>query len=95
MKGPPGCPYVDLVAYLKLITKYQSLPHYIGGLNKESVLFVGSDVCSKTISLCTYDPICNKYSYEAKVDNDIKFIWKYAKNTESSDEPGTKLVFGY
>lgn len=61
----------------------------------ESVLFVGCDVHSKTISLCTYDPICSKYSYEAKIDNDIKFIWKYAKNIESSAEPGTKLVFGY
>ena len=61
----------------------------------ESVLFIGCDVHSKTISFCSYDPLNNKYGNELTIPNNSKDIWKYAKNVESRCEPGTKLVFEY
>lgn len=60
-----------------------------------TVLFIGCDVHSKTISFCAYQPETNKYSHELKIANDLDLIWKYAKNLEQESAPGTKLVFGY
>lgn len=59
------------------------------------VLFIGCDVHSKTISLCSFDRDTNVYGNQTKIANDIKLIWKYAKNVEANSEPGIQLVFGY
>lgn len=61
----------------------------------ESVLFIGLDVHSKTISCCSYNRETGELANEATIANDIKLLWKYAKNVEIRCEPGTKLVFGY
>ena len=60
-----------------------------------SLLFIGCDVHSKTISLDTFDRNSNTHSHQTKINNDPRLIWKYAKKIESEVEPGTKLVFGY
>lgn len=62
----------------------------------KSVIYVGMDVHSKTISLCAYKPEKEWFGHQCEIETSSKLIWKYAqKLLAEQGEPGDTLVFGY
>lgn len=62
----------------------------------KSVIYVGMDVHSKTISLCAYKPEKEWYGHQCQIETNSKLVWKYIQKLLADEgEPGDSLVLGY